>query len=49
MSMYLIYLSLVFIMAAYIYHSYLPYFAYFDEYFFILLVCIFFSLLYLFF
>lgn len=45
--MYLIYLLLVFFTAAYIYHSYLPYFINFDENVFLLLVCIFYSLLYL--
>lgn len=45
--MYLIYLLIVFLIASYIYHSYLPYFMNFDEYIFILLICILFSLLYL--
>lgn len=45
--MYLIGLLLVFLIASYIYHSYLPYFGDFDENIFLLLICIFYSMLYL--
>ena len=45
--MYLIYLLLVFITASYIYNTYLPYFIDFNEYIFLLSVCLVYSLLYL--
>ena len=44
--MYLIYLLIVFILSSYIYQRYLPYLIFFDEYDFLLLVCLFYSLLY---
>ncbi len=44
--MYFIYLLLVFLISAYIYHSYLPYVFYFDENTFILIMCIFYSIIY---
>jgi hypothetical protein len=45
--MYLIGLLIVFVLASYIYHFYLPYFVDFNENVFLLLICIFYSVLYL--
>lgn len=45
--MYFIGLLIVFLGGAYIYHRHLPYFGDFDEKYFLLLICIFYSCLYI--